>query len=157
MSLPIVVQLLHSVQVLPDSSDKIGPVSITFQTKQRPNRLSFSERKKASKLNCVTGVHLQNHGELSLYKVILQSTFSRNFTSFGKQKRVNAHGQNSVTRYSDDEMSGAFYSCGLTYPALDFEIMRENVPFSRASHILMKHMYKLQIEQKHLVFLYINY
>ena len=38
----IVVQLLHSVQTLPDGSDKLGPVSVTFQTKRRPNRLSFS-------------------------------------------------------------------------------------------------------------------
>ena len=38
----IVVQLLHSVQTLPDGSDKLGPVSITFQTKRRPNGLSFS-------------------------------------------------------------------------------------------------------------------
>ena len=28
MCLPTVVQLLHSVQVLPDSGDKVGPVSL---------------------------------------------------------------------------------------------------------------------------------
>ena len=39
---PIVVQLLHSVQALPDSSDKLGPVSETFQTKRRPKGLSFN-------------------------------------------------------------------------------------------------------------------
>ena len=42
MRFPIVVQLLHSVQALPDSSDKLGPVSVTFQIKRRPNWLSFS-------------------------------------------------------------------------------------------------------------------
>ena len=58
MRLPIVVQLLHSLQALPDSSDKVGPVSLTFQTKRCPNRLSFREKKKAGKLNCVTGICL---------------------------------------------------------------------------------------------------
>ena len=46
---PIVVQLLHSVQALPDSSDKLGPVSVTFKTKQRPNSLA-SVKKTAGEI-----------------------------------------------------------------------------------------------------------
>ena len=34
----IVVQLLCSVQTPPDGSDKLGPVSVTFQTKRRPKQ-----------------------------------------------------------------------------------------------------------------------
>ena len=68
MRFPIVVQLLHSVQALPDSSDKLGLVSITFQTKQRSNRLGFSLKKTAGKINCVTGVRLEYNGKPSLYR-----------------------------------------------------------------------------------------
>ena len=67
MLLPIVVQLLHSVQALPDSSDKLGHVSVTFQTKRRQTGLA-SVLKKAGKLNCVTGVRVQNYGKPSLYR-----------------------------------------------------------------------------------------
>ena len=41
---PIVVQLLHSVQALPDSSDKLGPISETFQTKRRPKGLASAKK-----------------------------------------------------------------------------------------------------------------
>ena len=64
MSLPIVVQLLHSVQALPDSSDKLGLVSVTFQTKRRQIGLA-SAKKTAGKINCVTGVRV--HGKPSIY------------------------------------------------------------------------------------------
>ena len=67
MRFPIVVQLLHSVQALPDSSDKLGLVSVTFQTKRRLTGLASAE-KTAGKINCVTGIHVQNYGKLSLYQ-----------------------------------------------------------------------------------------
>ena len=69
-----------------------------------------SAKKMAGKLNCVTGVHLQNYGIVTIPEVILQSTFSRTFSSFSKQKRVNTNDHNSATRYFDDKTSGAFYS-----------------------------------------------
>ena len=47
MRLPIVVQLLHSVQALPDSSDKLGPVSVTFHTKQRQTGLASAKKRLA--------------------------------------------------------------------------------------------------------------
>ena len=50
MSLPIVVQLLHSVQALPDSSDKLGFVSVTFQTKRSRTGVA-SAKKTAGKIN----------------------------------------------------------------------------------------------------------
>ena len=59
MRLPIVVQLLHSVQALPDSSDKLGLVSVTFQTKRRQTGLATA-KKMAGKINCVTGVRVEN-------------------------------------------------------------------------------------------------
>ena len=46
MCLPIIVKLLHSIQVLTDNSNKVGHVSLTFQTKQLPNKLSFTVKKK---------------------------------------------------------------------------------------------------------------
>ena len=104
---PIVVQLLHSVQALPDSSDKLGPVSETFKLNDAQRGLA-SAKKTAGKMNCVTRVRLQNYGKPSLY--ILQSTFPRTLTSLSKQKRLNAHDHNSATSYFDDETSGAFYS-----------------------------------------------
>ena len=52
---------------LPDCSDKLGPVSVTFQTKRRPTGLA-SAKKTAFKINCVTGVRLQNYGKPSLYR-----------------------------------------------------------------------------------------
>ena len=62
MRLPIVVQLLHSVQALPDSSDKLGLVSKLNQTGLA------SAKKTAGKINCVTGVRVQNYGKPSLYR-----------------------------------------------------------------------------------------
>ena len=50
MRLPIVVQILHSVQALPDSKDKLGLVSVTFQTKRRQTG-SPSAKKTAGKIN----------------------------------------------------------------------------------------------------------
>ena len=67
MRLPIVVQLLHRVQALPDSSDKLGLVSVTFQTKRRQTGLA-SAKKMAGKINCVTGVRIQNYEKPSLYQ-----------------------------------------------------------------------------------------
>ena len=64
MRLPIVVQLLHSVQALPDSSDKLGTVSVTFQTRCQTGLASA--KKTAGKINCVTGVRVQNYGIPSL-------------------------------------------------------------------------------------------
>ena len=61
MRLPIVVQLLHSVQALPDSSVKFGLVSVTFQTKRRKTGFA-SAKKTAGKINCVTGVRVQYNG-----------------------------------------------------------------------------------------------
>ena len=114
MRFPIAVQLLYSVQTLPDSSDKLGPVAVTFQTKRRPNRLSFSFKKRL-------GIKLHNRSTspklrktVSIPEVILQSTFSRNAISLSKQKQMNVHIHNSTTIYFDDEMSGVFYSCELT-------------------------------------------
>ena len=66
MRFPIVVQLLHSVQALPDSSDKLGFVSVTFQTKRRQTGLA-SAKKTAGKINCITGVRVQNYGKPSLH------------------------------------------------------------------------------------------
>ena len=110
MHLLIVVQLLHSVQALPDSSDKLGPVSLTFQTKRRPNQLSSAKKNgwQIKLRNWSTSSKLRK--TVSIPEVILQSTFSRTVASMSKQKRVNAHGHNSATRYFDDETSGAFYS-----------------------------------------------
>ena len=65
MRFPIVVQLLHSVQALPDSSDNV--FSVTFQTKRRQTGVA-SVKKTAGKINCVTGVCPQNYGKLSLYR-----------------------------------------------------------------------------------------
>ena len=55
---------------LPDGSDKLGPLSVTFQTKRHPNRLSFTKKTKktAGIINCITGVRLQNYGKPSLYR-----------------------------------------------------------------------------------------
>ena len=113
MRFPIVVQLLHSVQALPDSS---GPVSVTFRTKRRPNRLSFSLKNGwQNKLrNRSTSPKLRR--TVSIPEVILQSSFSRIVISLSKQKRMNAHGHNSATSYFDNETSGAFYSWELTLP-----------------------------------------
>ena len=47
MRLPIVVQLLHSVQALPDSSDKLGLVAVTFQTKWRQTGLASAKKRLA--------------------------------------------------------------------------------------------------------------
>ena len=97
----IAVQLLHSVQTLPDGSDKLGPVSVTFQTKRRPNRQNkLRNRSTSPKLRKT----------VPILEVILQSTFSRTVISLSKQKRMNAHGHNSATSCFDDETSGAFYS-----------------------------------------------
>ena len=46
MRFPVVVQLLHSVQALPDSSDKLGLVSVTLQTKQ--SQTGFASAKKTA-------------------------------------------------------------------------------------------------------------
>ena len=67
MSLPIVVQLLNSVQALPDSSDKLGLVSLTFQTKRRQTSLA-SAKQTAAKIKFVTGLRVQNYGKPSLYR-----------------------------------------------------------------------------------------
>ena len=67
MRLPIAAKLLHSVQALPDSSDKLGLVSVTFQTKRRQTGLA-SAKKTAGKINCITGVCVQNYGKPSLYR-----------------------------------------------------------------------------------------
>ena len=67
MRLPIVVQLLYSVQVLPDSSDKLGLVSVTFQTKRHQMGLA-SAKQTAAKIYCVTGLRVQNYGKPSLYR-----------------------------------------------------------------------------------------
>ena len=131
MRFPIVVQLLHSVQALPHSSDKLGPVSVTFQTndaqalphssdKLGPVSVTFqtndaqtglASAKKNSWKNKLrsrsTSPKLRK--TVSIPEVILQSTFSQTVTSLSKQKRVNAHGHNSATSYFDDETSGAFY------------------------------------------------
>ena len=105
MRLPIVVQLLHSVQALLDSSDKLGLVSVTFQTKRRQTGLA-SAKKTAGKTNCVPKLRKT----VSLPEAILQSTFSRTGISLSKQKRTNAHGHNFTTSYFDDVTSSAFYS-----------------------------------------------
>ena len=109
MHLLIVVQLLHSVQPPPDSSDKFGPVSLTFQTKRRQTGLASAKKRLAIKLrNRSTSSKLRK--TVTIPEVILQSTFSRTGAALSKQKRVNAHGHNYATRYFDDETSGAFYS-----------------------------------------------
>ena len=116
MYLLISVQLLHSVQALPDSSDTLGPISLTFQTKRRPNRLSFSNKKNGWQIklrNRSTSSKLRK--AVSIPEVILQSTFSRTVASLCKQKRVNAHGDNSATHYIDNEH---FIAERLLYPAV---------------------------------------
>ena len=102
MRFPIVVQLLHSVHALPDSSDKLGLVSVT------PNRLHFSlkngwQNKLRNRSTCP-----KLRKTVSIPEVILQSTFSRTVISLSKQKRMNAHGHNSATSYLDNVTSGAF-------------------------------------------------
>ena len=110
MRLPI-VQLLHSVQARPDCSDKVGPVS--------PSKLNDAQTGLTSAKNNNNSwqIKLRNWNTssklrktVSILEVILQSTFSQTLTSFSKQKRVNAHGYNSATRYFDDETSVSFYS-----------------------------------------------
>ena len=49
MRFPIVVQLLHSVQALPDGSDKLGLVSATFQTKQCQTGLASAKKQRLAK------------------------------------------------------------------------------------------------------------
>ena len=63
---PIVVQLLHSVQALPDSSDKLGPAKL-FKLNDAQTGLA-SAKKKAGEINCITGVRLQNYGKPSQYR-----------------------------------------------------------------------------------------
>ena len=110
MHLLIAVQLLHSVQALPDSSDKLGPVTQLLKLNDAQTGLASAKKKRLA-------IQLRNRSTsskllkvFSIPEVILQSTFSRTVASLSKQKRVNAHGHNSATRYFDDEMSGAFYS-----------------------------------------------
>ena len=119
---------------------KSGPCSLEalYSGKKNSWQIKLHNRSTSSKLQ----------KNVSIPEVILQSMFSRNFTSFSKQKRVNAHGHNSATRYFDDETSGELYSRGLTLPCsannLILKKMRENVPFPRASHI-----YTLKSSEKH--------
>ena len=90
MRLPIVVHLLHNVQAHTDSSNKVDPVSLTFQTKRRPNQLSFSEKSNGWQIklrNRSTSLKLRN--TVCIPEMILRSMFSQIFTSFSKQKRVN--------------------------------------------------------------------
>ena len=109
MRLPIVVQLLHSVQALPDSSDKLGTVSVTFQTRCQTGLASAKKNGWQNKLrNRSTCPKLRN--TVSIAEVILPSAFSRTVISLSKQKRMNAHGHNSTTSYFDYVTSGAFYS-----------------------------------------------
>ena len=108
MHLLIGVQLLHSVQAFPDSSDKLGPISLTFQTKQHPIWLSSKKMWQIKLSNRSTSSKLRK--TFFILEVILQSTFSRTVVPLSKQKRVNAYGHNSTTRYFDDETSGALYS-----------------------------------------------
>ena len=110
MRFTIFVQLLHSVQALPDSSDKLVLVSVTFQTKRRQTGLASAKKNSwQNKLrNRSTSPKLRK--TVSIPEVILQSTFSRTVISLSKQKRMNAHGHNSATSYFDDVTSGAYYS-----------------------------------------------
>ena len=110
MHLLIVVQLLHSVQTLPDGSDKLGPVSLLFKLNDAQTGLASAKKKRlAIKLrNRSTSSKLRK--TVRIPEVILQSTFSRTVASLSKQKHVNVHGHNSATRYFDNETSGAFYS-----------------------------------------------
>ena len=104
----IVVQLLHSIQTLPDGSDKLGLVSITFQTMPERAKLQLKNGWHNKLRNRSTSPKLRK--TVSIPEVILQSTFSRTVISLSKQKRMNAHSHNSATSHFDDEMSGAFYS-----------------------------------------------
>ena len=106
---PIVFQLLHSVQALPDSSDKLGPVSETYQTKRRPKGLSLKKNGWQNKL-CNRSTSPKLRKTVCIPEVILQSTFSRTLTSLSKQKLLNAHDHNSAKSYFDDETSSAFNS-----------------------------------------------
>ena len=106
---PIVVQLLHSVQALPDSSDKLGPVSETFKLNDAQRGFASAKNGWQNKLrNRITSPKLRK--TVSIPEVRLQSTFSRTLTYLSKQKRLNAHVHNSATSYFDDKTSGAFYS-----------------------------------------------
>ena len=102
MRLPIVVQLLHSVQALSDSSDKLGLVSERGLASAKKNGWQNKLRNRST---C-----LKLRKTVSIPEVILQSTFSRTVISLSKQKRTNAHGHNSATSYLDDVTGGAFYS-----------------------------------------------
>ena len=114
MRFPIVVQLLHSVPALPDSSDKLSPVSVTFRTKRRPNRLSFSLKNGwQNKLrNPCMSPKLRR--TVSIPEVILQSTFSRTVTSLSKQKQMNDH--NSPTSTLTTKRVVHFIAESLLYP-----------------------------------------
>ena len=87
MHLLIVVQLLHSVQALPDGSDKLGPVSSLFKLNDAQTGLASAKKKRlAIKLrNRSTSSILQK--TVSISEVILQSTFSRTVASLSKQKK----------------------------------------------------------------------
>ena len=82
---PIVVQLLHSVQALPDSSDKLGLVSVTFRTKRRRTGLASALKNGwQNKLrNRSTSPKLRK--TVSIPEVLLQSTFSRTVISLNEQ------------------------------------------------------------------------
>ena len=47
MHLLIVVQLLYSVQALPDGSDKVGPVSLLFKLNDAQTGLASATKKAA--------------------------------------------------------------------------------------------------------------
>ena len=109
MRLPIVVQLLHKVQALPDSSDKLGPVSVNFQTKRRQTGLASAKKNGWQKKLRNRSTCPKLRKTVSIPEVKLHST-SRTVISLSKQKRMNAHGHNSATSYLDNITSGAFYS-----------------------------------------------
>ena len=116
MRFPIVVQLLHSVQALPDSSDKLGLVSVTFQTKRRQTGLASTLKNGWQNQLRIQSTCPKLWKTVSIPEVILQSTFSRTVISLSKQKRMNAHDHNSATSYFDDVTSGASES--LLYPVV---------------------------------------
>ena len=86
MRFPIVVQLLHSVQALPDSSDKLGLVFVTFQTKRRQTGLASAEKNAWQNKLHNRSMCPKLRKTVSIPEVILQSMFSRTVISLSKQK-----------------------------------------------------------------------
>ena len=115
------------------TSDKLGPVSLTYQTKRRPIngwQIELHNRSRYSKFRKT----------ISIPEVILQSTFSRTVNK--NEWMLTAITPQQVTLMKKRVVH--FIAESLLYSAVSLirfknmrENMRENIPFPRACHILM--------------------